>query len=677
MNKLIDTCASIGYTLILFLILGCASERTRGLLPEELEGASLSLQLAVCASPQMRAESEAGDDQLHENKIERVKILFYRSGSLYWSVNPSVSPDGRYNIPVPADKRGGFTGTETYNVYVVTNCSTLSNVQQENDLKRLIITSAISEEQPSSFVMYGKVCKQINLSTADGKKLGEIPLQRIASKLRITPRVSIEGYTQQGEIQVKLMNAIDRGYLIEESQPNNAQAIPYDFRTIRDGKAHFYSYYKDWRSATDEGPYFLIAAPLQAETASAPQLYYYKVPLMPREARLVANRLYALTVRINKIGASIPEEPVQVGGQLSILDWSVREDSYDLPNANYLAVSEHTVHMHNIDTYRISYRSSKMPISIQINDVSYNYVDQNGQEKSDKISQGNPYYPSIRDLHILTGLDQVERTIEIKSKVPDNNVPKKIVFTITNGVAGLHKRVTVYQYPAQYITYTMGVKSSRRPDGTLAGSHLNNKAIYRITVQSPPEGMILGFPPTERWNHEHPVDKKHSEWVLHEITKNDRETSNMVSPSFELASQLGATQIMPYKGWGDWEEEDRSLKKGKKKWKWRRGAACHCDDYWEERYVNGRLERLEDWRLPTEAEIQLVDELQHRRNGVVKSIMTGNYYWDAYESNGATEMKRPDKKTGNYGSKDKAYVRCVRDVKENTLQVKVPYRLEP
>lgn len=675
MNKLIDTSASIGYALILFLILGCASERTRGLLPEELEGASLSLQLAVCASPQMRAESEAGDDQLHENKIERVKILFYRSGSLYWSVDPSVSPDERYSIPVPADKRGGFTGTETYNVYVVTNCSTLSNAQQESDLKRLIITSSISEEQPSSFVMYGKVCKQINLSTADGKKLGEIPLQRIASKLRITPRVSIEGYTQQGEIQVKLMNAIDRGYLIEERQPNNAQAISYDFRTIRDGKAHFYSYYKDWRNESAQAPYFLIAAPLQAETASTPQLYYYKVPLMPREARLVANRLYALTVHINKIGASIPEEPVQVDGQLSILDWSVREDSYDFPATNYLAVSEQIVHMHNIDTYRISYRSSKMPISIKIDDVSYNYVDQNGHEKSDKISQGNPYYPSIRDLHILTGLDQVERTIEIKSKVPDNNVPKKIVFTITNGVAGLHKRVTVYQYPAQYITYTMGHKSSLRSNFEKS-PHLNNRAIYRITVQSPPQGMILGFPPTETWRHEHKVGKDHSEWHNLQITKNDRETSNMVSPSFELASQLGATWTMSYSGKGKWIEE-RGFKHRDRKWKWWRGAACHCDDYWEERYVNGRLERLDDWRLPTEAEIQLVDELQHRRNGVVKSIMTGNYYWDAYKADGATEMKSPDEKNGQGGSEDRAYVRCVRDVKESTLQVKVPYRLEP
>lgn len=77
--------------------------------------------------------------------------------------------------------------------------------------------------------------------------------------------------------------------------------------------------------------------------------------------------------------------------------------------------------------------------------------------------------------------------------------------------------------------------------------------------------------------------------------------------------------------------------------------------------VNGVTKRLDDWRLPTEAEIRLVDQLQTDPQSAVKSIMTGKYYWDAYNGNGAHEMIG-----GSDGSQyNGAYIRCVRDVKED------------
>ena len=46
--------------------------------------------------------------------------------------------------------------------------------------------------------------------------------------------------------------------------------------------------------------------------------------------------------------------------------------------------------------------------------------------------------------------------------------------------------------------------------------------------------------------------------------------------------------------------------------------------------------------------------------------MTGPFYWDAYLGNKAMRMTNPD--NPNTGAdEDKAHVRCVRDVKDNTI----------
>ena len=268
--------------------------------------------------------------------------------------------------------------------------------------------------------------------------------------------------------------------------------------------------------------------------------------------------------------------------------------------------------------------------------------------------------------------------IQIESRIPINNVPKKIRFKVSNGITELDKEVTVYQYPSHFITHTNGAKSSRRPNGRLADG-LNNKAIYRITVQNPPKDMILGFPPretTDFW----PGYWNGSRWVLNGgnktsklTTKRDAETAQMVSPSFELASQLGATERWPYLeyGWtegGSWFNPtwSRTNKIGA----FEETALCDCALYTETRIVDGQEVTLDDWRLPTEAEIRLIDQLQNDPNSAVKSIMTGRYYWSA-KSDAAIELQG-----GSEGTPTKAYTRCVRDVKDPTIQSHIPYRLD-
>ena len=669
MNRLIDISTRlVGYALILLMVSGCIKERPEAC-PDDGSSAQLSLRLAVQDIRSLRA-TEPGVDALNENKIESLQILFYRSGALYWSISPAPSTDGNYSIPIPEDKQGGFDGNSTYDIYVVTNL-TFTAPKQESELARIAVSESVAELPNAKFVMQGKTSKEINLGTPEGKQLGAVELRRVASKLRITPTVQITGYELGGDIQVKFVGATDRGYLMAEESADGATLISYDYRVTQDQQPQlFYSYYSNWSSDPDQAPYYLLTVPLKKEGETTVVNNYYRVALTPAEPHFTANKLYDLTLGIRKLGSTTPEEPVSITGTLSILPWTLCDDQYDLPAANYLEVSEREAHIYNVETHTISYESSKKPVKTQIVEVSFSYVNgATGEAITKAIPTSSDQYPTVT---------VVGNQIEIQSKLPINNIPKKIRFKVSNGIKELDKEVTVYQYPSLFITNTQGTKSSLRPNGRLADG-LNNKAIYRITVQNPPEGVILGFPPretTDFW----PGYWNGSRWILNGgnkisklTTKRDAETARMVSPSFELASQLGATEKWSYLeyGWtegGSWFNPtwSRTNKIGADE----ETALCDCALYTETRIVDGQEVTLDDWRLPTEAEIELIDQLQNDPNSAVNSIMTGRYYWSA-KDNAAIRLQG-----GSKGSTTRAFTRCVRDVKDPTIQSHIPYRLD-
>lgn len=670
MNRLIDISTRlVGYALILLMVSGCVTERPVAC-PDEGSTAELSLRLAVQEIRSLRATTEPGVDALNENKIESLQILFYKEGTLYWSVSPAPAADGNYIIPIPEAQRQGFDGSSTYNVYVVTNM-TFTAPQQESDLAKIVVTESIADKPNAKFVMQGKTSKQINLKTPEGKQLGAVELHRVASKLRITPTVAVEGYALDGTIQIKFVGATDRGCLIAEEAATGVSAIDYGYRDTQDQQPQlFYSYYSNWSNDPDLAPYYLLTVPLKKAGETTVINNYYRVALTPAESHFTANKLYDLTLGIHKLGSTTPEEPVSITGSLSILPWTICDDQYDLPAANYLEVSEREAHIYNVETHTISYESSKKPVTTQIVEATFSYVNgATGEAITEAIPISSDQYPSVT---------VVGNHIQIESRIPINNVPKKIRFKVSNGITELDKEVTVYQYPSHFITHTNGAKSSRRPNGRLADG-LNNKAIYRITVQNPPKDMILGFPPretTDFW----PGYWNGSRWVLNGgnktsklTTKRDAETAQMVSPSFELASQLGATERWPYLeyGWtegGSWFNPtwSRTNKIGA----FEETALCDCALYTETRIVDGQEVTLDDWRLPTEAEIRLIDQLQNDPNSAVKAIMTGAYYWSA-KSDAAIELQG-----GSEGSTSRAYTRCVRDVKDPTIQSHIPYRLD-
>ena len=417
MNRLIDISTRlVGYALILLMVSGCIAERPVACPDDDASSAQLSLRLAVQEIRSLRA-TEAGNDALNENKIERLQILFYKGGTLYWSVSPAPAADGNYSIPIPEAQQQGFDGNSTYNVYVVTNMA-FKAPKQESELAKIVVSESVAKLPNAKFVMQGQTSKKINLGTPEGKQLGTVELRRVASKLRITPTVQITGYELGGEIQVKFVGATDRGYLMAEESATGVSAIDYAYRATQDQQPqHFYSYYNKWNS-NDEAPYYLLTVPLKKAGETTVVNNYYRVALTPAEPHFTANKLYDLKLGIHKLGSTTPEEPVSITGTLSILPWTLCNDQYDLPAANYLEVSEREAHIYNVETHTISYESSKKPVTTQIVEVSFSYVNgATGQAITEAIPTSSDQYPTVT---------VVGNQIQIESRIPINNVPKKI-----------------------------------------------------------------------------------------------------------------------------------------------------------------------------------------------------------------------------------------------------------
>ncbi|TFH97097.1 fimbrial tip adhesin FimD [Porphyromonas levii] len=679
--------------LFALMLLGQGCDKDNALDYPTLDDNTLALRINVHDIAESRSslrtegKTEDGQDPYNENKIEDFTVLFYKGGGQFlWSQkSTSLGKDkgGNYIIPVPKNQIARMDGHTTYNVYVVANYTfTSSEPQTEEALKKVVVNEDINKTTPTKFVMVGMTAKVIDMSKAEGKNLGTVDLKRVPAKVRLTlVEVKVDGYTQEGEAQAKLSNALDKGQLFNPAKETTAQLFASEYRKLTekiigsDKTAHFYSYYTKWEGEK-ERPTLTLMIKFKKDGEQSAKAYYYKVPVEAKESELKSNYLYDVKVKIEILGGLTEEEPKKVMGKLIVKDWTTKDDAFVLPATKYLLVAEKNVSMNNVSTYDIPYQSSS-EIHFENIKAYAEYVDENGiskkvdYEKYSVWSQASEFPKiSIKD-----------GKIHIESKIPDNYIPKTIEFDVKNK-DGFTEHVKVIQYPSLYITNTFGTASSLRPHGNFWNErHLKNKAIYRIVVQVPQDKLlgvdvILGFPQTQsqtfyketfgRWRR-----KQYNTPVLTgNITKNDEETSKMVSPSFELASQLGATTIMPYfesrnnypqaiyyiRGSERLEYNDGSDRRPY-------GAAFNCEKYTETR--NGKI--LDDWRLPTEAEIKLVDRLQHAGKGVVKSIMTGNYYWDANNHNGATMMSKPDNSVGWRGNVERAYVRCVRDVKDNTV----------
>lgn len=421
---------------------------------------------------------------------------------------------------------------------------------------------------------------------------------------------------------------------------------------------------------------------------------YYQIPVS-KSKMLNRNTCYEVTVTVDAPGGSDPSEPVPLTDIVySVYDWENEQvnvgDNGERPA--YLTLNEYEMEMHNMedDNTTLEFASSSA-VTATIDSVYY--INKFGQKQELEIinerqnpyewgeNAGSSYRPDWKNKCTIriTPDENITGKIDVFGTVPGNNAVRYIVFTVKNN-DGISRKVKVAQYPLEYITNIQGLYSYRsdfggtnfenrgpnryvtasdynertgawtystsaeegifrskvseeKKDGTSTlrfytwgrkantptkgdpSSGLNNARMYHVQITSTSGKYTLGRPR-----------------ITDGITDSGVDNEVLVSPSFMLASQLGAVNSTAFNS--------------------TEMAASHCKEYVEvyEDKETGEKIHLSDWRLPTKAEILIIYEFQNESD-VMDEVLSGDSYWSA-----SGRVYKP----GITQTKDKA-IRCIRD----------------
>ncbi len=305
-----------------------------------------------------RAETEVGNEDLNENKINRLDLfVFDAAGKLVKSLSltdASVqgSPTKDYkHKKLESDqlKRSEITGNT---LYLVANLDNISGIKTLDDLNAATINKAATfnpKAKQTSFVMDAKMeeTKQI----VNGTIHIQFQLKRALAKIRLNVQDDKGKTVAPTEYACQLIHyAADGAILAEGNITDNAlnkDAAASSKVTVpvvtQNNKAVFYSYANSWidkdKKPYEEEPidvskqtYILLKAKFNNKD------YFYKVPVNKRlfegnDAtttdwanyeplyRLDRNTIYDVTAKVDREGGSDPEHPAELKVLPTVLPW--------------------------------------------------------------------------------------------------------------------------------------------------------------------------------------------------------------------------------------------------------------------------------------------------------------------------------------------------------------------
>ncbi len=163
----------------------------------------------------------------------------------------------------------------------------------------------------------------------------------------------------------------------------------------------------------------------------------------------------------------------------------------------------------------------------------------------------------------------------------------------------------------RYATWSKRGSTYTRSDNSSASK--DNPRMYHLHLMSSSSRYTIGVPRQENG-----------------YTAQDDENQLLVSPSLMIASQLAVVSGCP----------NLPL------------SADHCKQYVETYKDGNNVIHLDNWRLPTEAELEFIMEYQYLENGVLDEVLAGRWYLSA-SGEMVENTLRPDKSN--------EVLRCVRD----------------
>lgn len=577
----------------------------------------------------------------------------------------------------------------TYSVKSVANATGSGDVQTDEDIWK-------------PYDATGNSNKMFLMSSIDNYKVTKEPTQtipvnlaRAAAKIALTIHVDVEGYTAgQAKWQLKNYNAKTTIFGSNtESELKDGEMVE-----AQGGSGNYtvttYSYATQWTDDT-KAPAIYLQVPLTADGNT--EINYYKIPVRDPKAtgedakKLNRNTIYTIDANINNKGGSSEIEYITAGKVVyDVLPWSDGGTTDIDANTSYLMVYPQSLIMKNIakDNTSISYKSST-ELEITIDEVYYynkngkkTIINEGYTEKDDK-GKDVQLYPKVT---LSTGENgKYQGKINIESAVPINLTAKYIVFSVKTKDGKDSKQVIVKQYPLKYVQNIAGWYSTKdnwvdwesdrnvrgpfkeRQDtkkykdswmtSRVYGTFDRSTGIWDIYDDESYKRVGGGmFNPKYEYTYQAKVhncntEQDNNHMYVIQITKSDgtykiarprfnnlKSDDHTVSPAFMLASQLGV--VSAFDSFKD--------------------AANHCEKYVE---VSMNKKRYEDWRLPTQEEINSIVEFQNDKKAAntMDRVLKGYYYWTA---NGG----KSDKVPGSTVDNRPGAVRCIRDLSPAEVQ---------
>ena len=417
---------------------------------------------------------------------------------------------------------------------------------------------------------------------------------------------------------------------------------------------------------------------------------WYKIP-MSGESMFRRNNYYEVNINLDRPGAISESTPVDIEDvYYEVEDWvsqQINVGGEDRPA--YLMVNREEMEMRNIEVDATTLEfSSSSPVTVSVKTVTVN----GGQVP--EIYYYNKYDVKTYITPTITGTTDggIQGNITVSSPKPDNNTIRYFTLVVTNE-EGISKEVAVRQYPLVFISNILSYYSYRSdflgndPNGTGTANHYENRGRYSrfsVNYQNGSQSYSSGsggffvskyvhstyasgdneglsdvnyYTASNRGNFNDPynarmyhiqITETSDEYVLGKpkitngITDPGEDNARMVSPSFMIASRLGTLTTARV----DADDDATYLEV----------YAEHAKQYVEV-YVDpitGETIHLNDWRLPTEAELEIIYQYQGR-DGVdadaMDYLLNAGYYFSA-----SGPVANPK---NNMNGKS---VRCVRDV---------------
>ena len=430
------------------------------------------------------------------------------------------------------------------------------------------------------------------------------------------------------------------------------------------------------------------------ESAGVYEDSYYQIPVS-RDKVLERNTCYEVRVTVNTPGATNPSEPVTLDEiEYVVADWTEKtiDVGGEIEGAAYLSLNRYELELHNIadDETSLIFASSS-PVSVTVDRVWY--IDKFGQEQeysnqqishlvsagADAGLNGNltihsdlPTNNTIRYIQLtVSNQDGIERTVVIRQYPLEyitnvlgwysyredfqnttylNRGDRIVSATIETENIGTFWRPEYvwdgWSYgtsaPGGFFCSKVTTRTYDENDGNRAGKsdiayyewpnrgqepntesyrtawEGGNSRMYHVQITSSSSAYTIGRPR-----------------ITDGVTDDGPDNAELVSPSFIIASQLGAVQPTSYKD----------------------AAADHCKQYVEVA-ENGTI--YSDWRLPTEAELSIIMGYQYNSE-VMDEVLAGRWYWSARNA--------VENENGEDGSRTNAYIRCIHDVDSNGLPI--------